>query len=240
MQIYSGLHPLGLSASQPVCADTRGVSRTPQPRVEHAGRVSCLGLRAWRRAQGLGQASRCPGRARHQSGRGSECFSSFKCARQASGVFFFCFLFFFSVFPWSRVGQRVVGTKRDAPLLVALCFVTWADISLIWEARLGHIEACPHGLLHWRSPAWPVMALMAFFTPCFCVSLHTARVSYSICKRLILRSPKACLGLWAEEKAGLRHEAEVHPQLCWRRLCARSSSRWTPGTGFPSLPTTTL
>jgi len=65
-----------------------------------------------------------------------------------AGFFSSVFFFFFSVFPWSRVGQRVVGTKRDAPLLVALCFVTWADISLIWEARLGHIEACPHGLLH--------------------------------------------------------------------------------------------
>lgn len=123
------------------------VSHSPGLCAEHAGRVSCLRLRFPRKAQDLGQASQWSGRVRHQSGLGSERFSSFKCVCQASVLRFFSYFFFFIflIFPWGRGRKRAVVGMRCAALLVALCFVTWDNVCLIWEARPGHIPDVPSG-----------------------------------------------------------------------------------------------
>lgn len=141
--------------------------------MDAAGRVCCLTLGLRRRAQALGQASRSPGRVRHQFGLGNERFPSLKCVCQASFfVFFpffflFCFVCLFHIFSWGRGRNRVVRVKTDAALLVGLWFVTWTNVRLIRETRPGYTPDVPS----WSAvleglPAWPVMTLMTFFTLC--------------------------------------------------------------------------
>lgn len=140
-------------------------------------------------------------------------------AKTAFFFLLFSFLFLFS--HRVEVERGGGGGKRDAALLVALWFVTWANVCLLWEVRPGHIPEVPSWSAALEgSPTWPAMTLMPLFTLWLCVPLHIAHVSYSICRRVRLKSPEVHLGLQAEEKAGPRCEPEAYLQLCCNCLCA--------------------
>lgn len=53
--------------------------------------------------------------------------------------FGYLFLYYYCILFSPVVEVESGGRKQDAALLVALWFVTWASICLIWEARPGHI-----------------------------------------------------------------------------------------------------
>lgn len=191
-----------------------------------------------------GQASVCTG---------SEHFPSLKCVCQASFFIFFlflcCFVFWLfacllACFIFSPGAEVEIERRgKDRCCSAGRPLVCHLDHCLS-RTRPGHTPDVPS----WFSvleglPAWPVMTLTPFFTLWLRVSLDIARVSYSICRRLRLKVPKAQLGLWADEKAGPRCEPAAHLQLCWN--CAHSSSAWTSAnpihsTMFTSLPATTL